>query len=223
MRQGYRSLRLEWPRLAERMNDPYSPPSESSRRELMMASATAASGAGVALLVASCGGSESKAKSTETVSTTQAQSDAAILDALLDLEHSSIAAYAAIAAKLRGRALASAHAFIGHERSHAAALEAAIRKLGSTPSPARTRSEYESTFPRLRGERDALSFALDVENTAVSAYADALGKFVTDSVRVTAATILVTESEHAAVVLGDLGRPQVPEPFVTGPPPQGAP
>jgi rubrerythrin len=204
------------------MNDHSSPPSGSSRRELLMASATAAAGAGAAVLVSSCGGSSSKATSTETVSTTQAQSDAAILAALLDLEHSAIAAYTLIATKLSGRALASARLFASQEASHAAALEAGITKLGSTPSPARPRAEYLATFPRLRGERDALSFALDVEDTAVAAYADALGKFVTDSVRVTTASILVTEAEHAAVLLGELGRPQVPEPFVTGAPPQAS-
>jgi rubrerythrin len=94
-----------------------------------------------------------------------------------------------------------------------------MTRLGESPSPPRPQSEYAAGFPRLRGARDALSFALDVETTAVAAYADALGKFATDGVRVMAASILVTESEHAAVVLGDLGRPQVPEPFVTGPPP----
>lgn len=199
-----------------------SPPRGSSRRELLMASATAAAGAGAAVLVSSCGGSGSKASSTETVSTGQAEADAAILGALLDMEHSAIAAYAVIATRLRGRPLASARLFATQEAKHATALAAAIQKLGSTPAPARPRSEYAATFPRLRGERDALSFALDVENTAVAAYADALGKFATDSVRVTAASILVTEAEHAAVVLGDLGRPQAPEPFVTGsPPPQG--
>jgi rubrerythrin len=174
----------------------------------------------VAALLASCGGSGSKTESTATVSTAQADSDAAILGALLDQENSSIAAYTLVATKLHGSALAAAQRFLGHERRHAAALERAIRGLGSTPSPARPRSEYEATFPRLRGARDALSFALDVETTAVSAYSDALGKIATDDVRATAATIFVTESEHASVVLGDLGRPQVPQPFVTGPPPQ---
>jgi hypothetical protein len=43
---------------------------------------------------------------------------------------------------------------------------------------------------------------------------------VTDPARVTAASIFVTESEHASVVLGQLGRPQVPDAFVNGPPPQ---
>jgi rubrerythrin len=201
------------------MNDQHSPPSGSSRRELLVASVTAAAGGGAAVLVASCGGSGSKQDAVTTVSTTQAESDVAILGALLDQEHSSIAAYTLVAGKLTGAALASAHRFLRHERAHAAALEGAIGALGAAPVPPRPRSEYEATFPRLRGARDALSFALDVENTAISAYADALGKIVTVPVRVTAAAILTTESEHAAVVLGELGRPQVPEPFVTGPPP----
>jgi rubrerythrin len=187
----------------------------TSRREVMAGSLAVAAGA----LLASCGGSDSKTSSVPTVSTTQADSDAAILGALLDQEHSSIAAYTLLATKLHGGALASARLFVGQERRHADALSRAISRLGASPSPPRPQSEYAAGFPRLRGERDALSFALDVETTATAAYADALGKFATDSVRVLAASILVTESEHAAVVLGDLGRPQVPEPFVTGPPP----
>lgn len=201
------------------MNDHHSPPRESSRRELLAASAATAAGGGAAVLLAACGGSGTKPKAVETVSTTQAQSDAAILDALLDLEHGAIAAYTLLIPRLRGEALATARGFLGQERRHAAALGGAIRGLGGTPAPARSQGEYEATFPRLRGERDALSFALDVETTAIAAYADALGKFATDGVRVTAASILATESEHAAVVLGELGRPQVPQPFVTGPPP----
>jgi rubrerythrin len=87
----------------------------------------------------------------------------------------------------------------------------------------RPRSEYLGTFPRLRGDRDALSFALDVETTAVGAYADALGKIATDGVRAALGSILIAEAEHASLVLGELGRPQVPEPFVTGPPPEEDP
>jgi rubrerythrin len=190
-----------------------------SRRELLLGSASLAAGGAAAVAIASCGG-ESKTAVPDTVSTTEAEGDAAILNALLDQEHSSIAAYTVIATKLRGPALASARQFIGHERRHAGALERAIQKLGATPTPPRPEAEYAAGFPHLRGERDALSFALDVETTAVAAYSDALGKIATDAMRATAAAILVTEAEHAAVVLGDLGRPQAPQPFVTGPPPQ---
>jgi rubrerythrin len=203
------------------MNDRHSPRSGSSRRELVVASLAAAAGGGMAAVIASCGGSDSKTQSTATVSTAQADSDVAILGALLDQERSSIAAYMLVATKLSGAALASARTFLGHERRHAAALEHAIRALGDTPEPTRARAEYEAAFPRLRGPRDALSFALDVETTAMAAYSDALGKIVTDPPRVSVASIFVTESEHASVLLGDLGRPQVPDAFVTGPPPQG--
>jgi rubrerythrin len=190
-----------------------------SRRDLLAGSATLLAGGAAAAAISSCGGG-SQTKLTDTVSTIEAEGDAAILNALLDQEHSSIAAYVLIATKLRGAALASARQFEGHERRHADAIARAVEKLGGTPVPPRPEEEYASGFPHLRGERDALSFALDVETTALAAYSDALGKIATDRVRATAAAILVTESEHAAVVLGDLGRPQVPEPFVTGPPPQ---
>jgi rubrerythrin len=202
------------------MGPQHLPPGGGSRREFVLASVVAAAGGGGAALLASCGGSGSKTQSTPTVSTAQADSDAAILGALLDQEYSSIAAYMVVATKLHGATLAAARRFLGHERKHAAALDRAIRGLGDSPSPPRPRSEYEATFPRLRGVRDALSFALDVETTAVSAYSDALGKLATDDVRATVAAIFVTEAEHASVVLGDLGRPQVPDAFVTGPPPE---
>lgn len=172
-------------------------------------------------LVASCGGSGSKNATVPTVSTAQADSDAAILGALLDQEYSAIAAYTLLATKLHGRALASARRFAGHEHRHADALSRAIGQLGASPARPRPQSEYAAGFPKLRSGRDAMSLALDVETTAVAAYGDALGKLATDSVRVAAAAILTTEAEHAAVVLGGLGRPQVPEAFVTGPPPSG--
>ena len=204
------------------MNDRQSPPSGSSRRELLLASAAVAAGGGAAAAVAACGGG-SKPKRVETVSPEQAMGDAALLNTLLDMERGAIAAYGVIDGKLRGDALAAARVVAGHERQHAAALERHIRTLGGTPARVRPRSEYLATFPRLRGERDAQSFALDVETTAVAAYADALGKIATDGVRAALGTILIAEAEHASVVLGELGRPQVPEPFVTGPPPEEDP
>ena len=191
-----------------------------SRRELLVASTTMAAGGGAALALTSCGGGSSKRKKVETVSEEQAMGDAVTLGTLLDLERAAIAGYGVAAGKLHGEALRTAREFEAHEREHAAALERTIRTLGGTPAPQRPADEYLSTFPRLRGKRDALSFALDLETTAVAAYADALPKLVTDGVRAALGAILTTEAEHAAVLLGELGRPQVPQPFVTGPPPE---
>jgi rubrerythrin len=193
---------------------------ESSRREILAASAALAGGAGVALL-ASCGGDdESKPEPTETVSTVQMQADAALAATLLDLEDSSVVAYAAIARRLSGRTRALALTFGAHERAHANALRSLLRSLGTEPGPPKPPAQYRATFPPLGDPRAALSFALDVEQTAIGAYADALQKVATDPMRVTLAAILATESEHAAVMLGRLERPQVPAAFVTGPPPE---
>lgn len=191
----------------------------SSRREILTASLALAGGAGAAL-IASCGGASSKTPSTETVSTIQMQDDAAILGTLLDLEASAIVAYGTVAPLLAGSRQTLARTLGAQERRHAAALRAAMAPLGEQPAVPKSPDEYRSTFPPLRNARDALGFALDVEDTAIGAYADAIGKVVTDSVRVTLAAILASECEHASVVLGQLGRPQVPAAFVTGPPPQ---
>jgi rubrerythrin len=193
---------------------------ESSRREILIASAALAGGASAAL-IASCGGDDSKTKSTETVSTIQMQDDAAILNTLLDLESSAIVAYATIAPKLSGRAAALARRLGRQETIHAGVLRGMVPPLGQQPESAKSAAEYRATFPPLRDARAALAFALDVENTAIGAYADAIAKVVTDGVRARLGAILAAESEHAAVVLGQLGRPQAPQAFVTGPPPQG--
>jgi rubrerythrin len=193
---------------------------ERSRREILTASAALAGGAGAAL-IASCGG-DSKTNSTQTVSTIQMQDDAAILNTLLDLESSAIVAYDEIGRKLTGRSAALAARLRSQEVAHAVALRRLIPPLGHQPEPAKSPAEYAATFPALSDAHSALAFALDVENTAIGAYADAIAKLVTDDVRARVAAILATESEHAAVVLGQLGRPQAPQAFVTGPPAQGS-
>jgi len=192
--------------------------SASSRREILAASAALAGGTGAALL-ASCGGNDSKGRKTQTVSSAQRRGDAAVARALLELETGAIVAYDAVAARLDGRALAVAREFAAHERAHAATLRRAIARLGERPAAPRPAADYRRGFPPLPDARAALRFALDVESTAIAAYADALGKVATDSLRETLATVLATESEHASVLLGRLGRPRVPAAFVTGPVP----
>jgi hypothetical protein len=185
-----------------------------NRRELLTASAALAAGAAAAGLV-SCGGDDPDTESTETVSTAEMQNDVALLNALLDLEQSAVEAYARIGPGL-------GEPFAEHERSHAAVLRRLIGELGGRALPSRPAEEYRAGFPPLRDERDALLFALDVETTSIGAYGDALGKIATGGVQVTLAGILAAESEHAAVLLGRLERPRVPDAFVTGSPPAGA-
>jgi rubrerythrin len=180
-----------------------------SRREVLAASAALAGGAGAALL-ASCGADEPREDATETVSTTEVESDIAVLDTLLDLEESSVIAYETIGEQL------GAPGFGSQERRHALVLRRMIGRLTGIPAPPKSAGEYRASFPEIAGARDALSFALDLETTSIGAYADALEVVVTQPVRVTLATILAAEAEHAAVMLGRLGRPQAPDAFVTG-------
>ncbi len=137
------------------------------------------------------------------------ESDAALLGALLDMEHSTIAAYSA------GRARSSAAGLATRGPSSSTSERTPRRSRGpsgasaggAAAEPARV---IRVQLPAAAQRRDALAFALDVETTAISAYADAIGKFATPPLRGLAASILTTEAEHAAVVLGELHRPQVP-------------
>ncbi|HYH88198.1 MAG TPA: DUF4439 domain-containing protein, partial [Solirubrobacteraceae bacterium] len=80
--------------------------------------------------------------------------------------------------------------------------------------PNRAKSAYD--FPVLRSEADVLRFAVDLENTAIAAYIDALPKLSEKDLRATAASIITNEAEHVSVLLDALGREPVPAAFVTG-------
>ncbi len=138
--------------------------------------------------------------------------DVEILNGALDLEWLAIAAYKAGAPRLRGSALGIAKVFLEQEQEHADGLSAAIKDADGQPN--RAKSAYD--FPVLRTQADALRFALEVENTAIAAYIDALPKFSQGKLRATAASIITAEAEHLSVLLSALGRDPVPAAFVTG-------
>ncbi len=140
--------------------------------------------------------------------------DVEILNAALDLEHRAVAAYKIGAGKLRGTRLAIVKLFLEQEQEHADGLGAAIKDLGGTAN--RAKNAYE--FPVLRTESDVLRFAVDLENTAIAAYIDALPKLSESDLRGTVASIVTNEAEHMSILLDALGRDPVPTPFVTGRP-----
>src|SRR2546423_4865481 len=104
---------------------------------------------GSAAFVAACGGG-AKQQSETTISTTQAQGDAAVLNAALELEHTAIAAYEVGARLTRGKALQFVHDTLAQEREHAAALAKAIGGLGTAPVKPRPQRAYEAGFPKMR-------------------------------------------------------------------------
>jgi bacterioferritin (cytochrome b1) len=178
-----------------------------SRRRLLGVAGAAASGA----LLAGCG-DDTKNAATRTAPDESDAADVELLNSVLDLELMVVAAYKAGAARLRGRSVQLAKGFLEQEQEHADALAGAIRDLGGTPNG--PKSSYE--FPRLSSRSATLSYAVDLENTVIAAYIDALPKFSQADLRSTATAILTCEAEHIAVLLGALGEPQVPAAFVTG-------
>ena len=140
------------------------------------------------------------------------QADVEILNGALDLELLAVAAYKVGAGRLRGERLAIVKGFLEQEQEHVDGLGGAIKDLDGTPN--RAKGNYD--FPVLRSEADVLRFAIDLENTAIAAYIDALPKFSDKDLRSTAASIITNEAEHVSVLLDALGREPVPDAFVNG-------
>ena len=179
-----------------------------SRRRFFHMSGVSVAG-GSAMFLAACG------DDTKTAATGPDESDDAdveILNSALDLELMAVAAYKAGAAHLEGSVLKVGKLFLEQEQEHADGLATAIKDAGGSPN--RAKKSYD--FPELKSQTDVLKFAVDLENTAIAAYIDALPKLGKGDLRATAAAIVSNEAEHVAVLLGALGEQQVPEAFVVG-------
>jgi rubrerythrin len=180
-----------------------------SRRRFFRASGVSVAG-GSAALLAACG--DDTKNPVQTGPDESDQADVEILNGALDLELLAVAAYKTAAALLKGDVLQIGKRFLEQEQEHADGLAAAIEEAGGTPN--RPKSSYD--FPELRSQKGALLFALDLENTAIAAYIDALPKLSQGDLRATAAAIITNEAEHVAVLLDALGRDPAPGAFVTG-------
>jgi len=179
-----------------------------SRRRFFRTSGVSLAG-GSAMFLAAC---TDDTKNPVTGPDESDQADVEILNAALDLELMVVAAYKAGAAQLKGNALALSKLFLEQEQEHVDGLSSAIRDADGTPN--RAKSDYP--FPSLRSQADVLRFAVDLENTAIAAYIDALPKLSDGDLRATAASIITNEAEHLSLLLHALGRDPTPSAFVTG-------
>lgn len=184
-----------------------------SRRRFFAISGVAL-GAGGAVFLGACGDDEDLSTSASDSSDSDASADVDILNSALELEYTAVAAYTAGAALLKGDVLDAGKEFLAQEQEHADGLATAITDLGGTPVEPKMDDDYD--FPKLSSQEDVLNFANELENMAVAAYVDAIPKLTEPELRVTAAQIVTNEAEHISVILGALGKPQVPDAFVTG-------
>lgn len=179
-----------------------------SRRHFFRMSGVSVAGASVVLLAACSDDTKSPVRGPDESDL----ADVEILNGALDLELMAVAAYKAGAAKLRGERLGIVKVFLEQEQEHADGLGAAIKDFEGQPN--RAKNAYD--FPLLRTESDVLRFAVDLENTAIAAYIDALPKLSDRDLRATAASIITNEAEHVSILLDSLGRDPVPSAFVNG-------
>jgi len=167
-------------------------------------------GGSAGLLLAAC------ASEDEPPSGSRPGAGTGLLNSLLVLEHTAVAAYDAAAGLARGEALRYARRIARQERDHVARLERLIRSRGGTSARSRTPDEYARSFPRVADQGDALRFAADLEEQLVRAYLQALPRLDDPELRRAAAELGADEGAHLAVINVLRGRPAAPHAFVTG-------
>jgi hypothetical protein len=187
--------------------------SDSASRRAFLRTAGAGLAGGSGVLLAACGGSSKPARPT-VASAYQAQvrdADISVLNGVLDLEHTAIAAYTAGIPLLTGHARVAATWFLGQELQHAAKLEATITGAGGKANPAQ--ASYDLGNPSNADQ--VLELLHRTETSLLSAYLDALPRLIPGWLRAVAAGILANESQHLSVLQAAQGRNPVPGAFVT--------
>ena len=146
-----------------------------------------------------------------------ATSDVEILNTALGAEQEAIAAYqvGAESGLLKKPALDLAVTFQGHHKAHADLLAKTVKKLGGTPSEAKTVAQYHFPTDKLKTGTDVLRFAATLEKGAVSAYLGAIPLFANRDLAKAAGSILGDEAMHWAVLRQALGEAPVPDAFVS--------
>jgi rubrerythrin len=194
------------------MSDIFVPSFVLARRALFASGGkTVLSAAAIALL----SGNDALAASVDQVA--DATGDVDILNTALGAEQEAIAAYqvGAESGLLKKPALDLAVTFQGHHKAHAALLASTVKKLGGTPTAAKTVADYRFPTDKLKTGTDVLRFAAGLEKGAVSAYLGAIPLFANRDLAKAAGSILGDEAMHWAVLRYALGDAPVPDAFVS--------
>ena len=178
----------------------------SSRRNLLLAAGTGLAG----VLLAGCGGESIK----QQVHNSQPAlaNDVDLLNRLLHLEHTAIAAYTAGIPLLDQPTAKAGQLFLNDEISHAGDVAGLVREAGGKPiKPA---PSYALGHPRTSEEVLMLLHA--VENAQIAGYLYAIQQLEPGVVKQQVASILANDAQHVAVVRAALGQSAIPSAFVTG-------
>jgi rubrerythrin len=120
------------------------------------------------------------------------------LNGAIEFENAGIKAYKDAAALnlLSPAVLDVAKGFIADHEAHAAALTAAVKAAGGTPTTATAKLEY----PPLNSEADILAFAENVERGAATAYLTEIGRLSNPELAKLLASILGVETTHVTTL-----------------------
>jgi hypothetical protein len=178
-----------------------------SRRTLLSA---AAAGCG-ALLLSGCGKTNAVHVRIRRARPVPA-ADVGLLNALLDLEHMAIWAYAAGIPLLTKDQASGPKVFLAQELSHATELGGLVREAGAVANQARP--AYDLGHPQT-GE-DVLRLLHRIESEQLTAYLETIPRLEHGPVRAAVVALFANDAQHVAILRLQLGLQPVPAALVTG-------
>ena len=180
-----------------------------SRRSLLTGGAAATT---VALLSACSGAKPLREKVAGGGKVSKA--DIEPLNALLDVEHHAIAAYAAGFQLLHPRSpqAKAAAQFLAQEMAHAVQLSDLIRRARGKPR--RARASYDLGHPQ--GPADVLALLKRIEQEQLGAYLSTIPQLTGSGSRFAAASIMANDAQHLAILRWQAGQAPTPDALVTG-------
>jgi hypothetical protein len=138
-------------------------------------------------------------------------SDVEPLNAVLDVEHYAITAYAAGIPLLHLPQSKSAAQFLAQEMAHASQLSDLIHRARGKPN--RPRASYDLGHPR--GPADVLALLKRLEQAQLAAYLKAIPRLSEGGVRAAVAAIFANDAQHLAMLRWQTGESPVPAARVT--------
>lgn len=191
-----------------------SPAGRVGSRRSFLRSAGAGLAGGSSLLLSACGGGSTVSKK-EAIAASETlairASDVEILNGVLDLEHTAVAAYTAGIPLLSGHTRAAAVRFLGQELSHATVLSGAIKGAGGKANP--PQASYDLGNPR--GQTEVLALLDAIEASLIDRFLDAIPKLAPGWLRADVASILANEGQHISILRAARGMPPAPSAFLT--------
>lgn len=155
-----------------------------------------------------------------------ASGDASVLESAIGLEQVAVFSYqAAYRSRVLSPALkAVARKFAKHEQEHASALIGALAQVGGGRPPPKptTVTQVDAAvaklgvangLSKLKSQAEIVTYAIELESAAVSAYYEAHKKLENAALLMTSAQIMCNEGQHLVVLRTAMQRNPVPSAF----------